>query len=69
MHVVTADQQVMRPLLTPDEAMRLPSRDALIFVAGHAPIYGRKIRYFEDPTFLARAKIAPPTNSTIDPRT
>jgi type IV secretion system protein VirD4 len=69
MHVVTADQQVMRPLLTPDEAMRLPPRDALIFVAGHAPIYGRKIRYFEDPTFLARARIAPPTHSNIDPQT
>jgi type IV secretion system protein VirD4 len=69
MHVVTADQQVMRPLLTPDEAMRLPPRDALIFVAGHAPIYGRKIRYFEDPTFLARARIAPPTHSSIDPQT
>lgn len=61
MHVVTADQQVMRPLLTPDEAMRLPPRDALIFVAGHAPIYGKKIHYFEDPTFLARARIAPPS--------
>jgi type IV secretion system protein VirD4 len=69
MHVVTADQQVMRPLLTPDEAMRLPPRDALIFVAGHAPIYGKKIHYFEDPTFLARARIAPPTNSNIDPQT
>src|SRR4029077_16853762 len=66
MHVVTSDQQVMRPLLTPDEAMRLPPRDALIFVAGHAPIYGRKIRYFEDSTFLARARMPPPTNSTRD---
>ena len=66
MHVVTADQQVMRPLLTPDEAMRLPPRDALIFVAGHAPIYGKKIRYFEDPTFLARARIAPPSMTQSD---
>lgn len=66
MHVVTADQDVMRPLLTPDEAMRLPPDDALIFVAGHAPIYGKKIRYFEDPTFLERARIAPPTRSSIE---
>lgn len=47
-----------RPLLTPDEARRLPPDDALVFVAGHAPIYGRKIKYYEDPTFSARAKIA-----------
>lgn len=60
MHVVAAEQEILRPLLTPDEAMRLPPEDSLIFVAGHAPIYGKKIRYYEDPTFSARAKIAPP---------
>jgi type IV secretion system protein VirD4 len=47
-----------RPLLTPDEARRLPPDDALVFVAGHAPIYGRKIKYYEDATFSQRAKIA-----------
>ncbi len=46
-----------RPLLTADEARRLPEDDALIFVAGNAPIYGRKIKYYEDATFLERAKI------------
>jgi type IV secretion system protein VirD4 len=46
-----------RPLLTPDEARRLPPEDALIFVAGHAPIYGRKIKYYEDAVFSERAKI------------
>lgn len=49
-----------RPLLTPDEARRLPPDDALVFVAGHPPIYGRKIKYYEDPTFSERAKIPPP---------
>lgn len=49
-----------RPLLTSDEARRLPPDDSLIFVAGHAPIYGRKIKYYEDPTFSERAKIPPP---------
>lgn len=49
-----------RPLLTPDEARRLPPDDALVFVAGHAPIYGRKIKYYEDATFSARAKVALP---------
>jgi type IV secretion system protein VirD4 len=49
-----------RPLLTPDEARRLPADDALVFVAGHAPIYGRKIKYYEDATFSERAKLPPP---------
>ena len=49
-----------RPLLTPDEARRLPPEDALVFVAGHAPIYGRKIKYYEDATFSVRAKVALP---------
>jgi type IV secretion system protein VirD4 len=56
--VQVAVSESERPLLTPDEARRLPPDDALVFVAGHAPIYGRKIKYFEDPTFSARAAIA-----------
>jgi len=62
MHVVAAEQEIMRPLLTPDEAMRLPQDDALIFVAGNPPIYGKKIRFYQDPTFLARATIPAPTH-------
>jgi type IV secretion system protein VirD4 len=49
-----------RPLVTPDEVRRLPADDALVFVSGHAPIYGKKIKYYSDPTFSARAKIVPP---------
>jgi len=68
-------QEVQRPLITADEAMRLPAavKDAndkitepghmLIFVAGHAPIYGRQILYFRDPTFQARAKVPAPKTS------
>lgn len=57
--VVVNLQDSERPLLTPDEARRLPDDDALIFVAGHPPIYGKKIRYYKDATFAARARIAP----------
>ncbi len=51
-------QEIRRPLITPDEVMRLPGpvKDAkgqitetghmLIFMAGQAPIYGRQILYF-----------------------
>ena len=65
-------QETARPLLTPDETMRLPGLvksskgevtapgDMLIFVAGQNPIYGKQILYFKDPVFSERAKIAPP---------
>ncbi len=68
-------QDVRRPLLTPDEVMRLPAPrkdakgdiieggDMLIFVAGYLPIYGRQILYFKDPTFQQRSRIAAPAIS------
>jgi type IV secretion system protein VirD4 len=67
----TSISETSRPLLTPDECMRLPglSKDAagntvpgdmLIFTAGNPPIYGRQILYFLDPVFSARAKVKAP---------
>lgn len=65
-------QEVQRPLITADEAMRLPAaiKDSndkitepghmLIFVAGHAAVYGRQILYFRDATFQVRAKVPAP---------
>ena len=74
-NISSSSQEVARPLLTPDEVMRLPAAkkdskgnvteagDMLIFVAGHAPIYGKQILYFMDPTFSERAKVAAPAQS------
>jgi type IV secretion system protein VirD4 len=64
--VMVNAQDTERPLLTPDEARRLPEDDELIFVAGHAPIYAKKIRYYDDPTFAERAAIAPPGGIRVD---
>ncbi len=58
--VTVTRQEQERPLLTPDEARRLPPDDALVFLAGHAPIYGKKIKYYQDPVFSARSKIPTP---------
>jgi type IV secretion system protein VirD4 len=63
--------ETLRPLLTPDECLRLPGLgkdasgkpvpgDMLIFTAGHPPIYGRQILYFLDPVFSKRAKFKAP---------
>jgi type IV secretion system protein VirD4 len=62
-------QETERPLLTPDEARRLPAEDSLIFVAGHPPIYAKKIVYYEDPTFSQRARVAlPASNASSEKR-
>jgi type IV secretion system protein VirD4 len=63
-----AQQQVQRRLITPDEAMRLPDDEALIFVAGHAPIRGRKIRYYEDGVLSARARLIASSHSDVPRR-
>jgi type IV secretion system protein VirD4 len=74
-HVNASVEQVERPLMTPDEVLRLrpPLKqgdgdserivapgDMLIFVAGHFPIYGKQILYFADPEFAQRATEEPP---------
>ena len=81
-HMNASLEQVERPLMTPDEVMRLrpPLKsgdgeneyiiepgDMLIFVAGHRPIYGKQILYFLDPELAKRAAEPPPVKfSTID---
>lgn len=55
--VSTSEQVVQRPLLTPDETMRLPPEDEIAFVAGHAPIYCKKIIYYKDARFIERQRM------------
>lgn len=70
-------QEIARPLLTPDECMRLPgivatpegkvldAGDMLIFAAGFSPVYGKQILYFRDPVFSKRAKIPAPETDRL----
>ncbi len=70
-------QEVQRPLLTPDEALRLPgplkdsdgkitqAGDMVVYMAGYPAIYGRQPLYFQDPVLLARAQVEAPKNSDI----
>ncbi|MCP5110422.1 MAG: type IV secretory system conjugative DNA transfer family protein, partial [bacterium] len=60
-----SQQQTRRPLLTPDETMRLPEDDALVFVAGQAPVRATKIRYFEDAELQRRAGVPAPGVSDV----
>ncbi|MFL6451381.1 MAG: type IV secretory system conjugative DNA transfer family protein [Bryobacteraceae bacterium] len=75
-HVNGSVDHVERPLMTPDEVMRLrpPQKsgdgsseqitapgDMLIFVSGHFPILGMQMLYFFDPELKRRAAIPPRT--------
>ena len=43
-----------RDLMTPDEVSHVSSERELVFVAGHRPIYGNKLRYYLQPFFIKR---------------
>jgi type IV secretion system protein VirD4 len=77
-HINASVDNVERPLMTPDEIMRLrpPKKKGsgdqerivapgqmLIFVSGHYPILGTQMLYFFDPILNERAKIPPPSTS------
>jgi len=66
--------ETARPLLTPDECMRLKGMDKtnsgriipgdmLIFVAGQPPIRGQQALYFQDQELLARARMPAPVST------
>lgn len=68
-------QDVARPLLTPDECLRMPgpkkggkdeiveAGDMVVYVAGYPAIYGKQPLYFKDPVFTARSKVKAPERS------
>ena len=71
-------QEVQRPLLTPDECLRMPGPtkdgdmitepgDMVIYVAGFPAIYGRQPLFFKDPKFLKRSRLAAPKKSDTIP--
>ena len=49
-----SEQEHGRALLTPDEILRLPYEDALLFVGGMAPYLARKVMYYTDSRFNGR---------------
>lgn len=56
-----SEELVERPLLTADEASRLPRDEMLVFNTGHPPIRAKKLRYYEMPEFKRRAAMASPS--------
>jgi type IV secretion system protein VirD4 len=75
-HINASVDHIERPLMTPDEVLRLkpPQKrgdgaqerivapgQMLVFVSGHHPILGTQMLYFLDPALNSRAELAPPT--------
>jgi len=60
----TTPAEVKRPLLTPDEVLRLPGDDALVFLSGRPPVHATRARYFEDRELLRRSRLPPARLST-----
>jgi len=71
--------EVQRPLLTPDEIMRMPGPqkdknglivkpgDMLVYCAGFPAIYGQQPLYFQEPIFQKRSEIpAPKETDTLN---
>lgn len=52
--------QMGRELMTPDEVSQMSSEKELVFVAGHRPIYGDKLRYYLQPWLLKRTEVPRP---------
>jgi type IV secretion system protein VirD4 len=61
-----SEPEVARPLITPDEVMRLGGHEALIFTSGRPAIRARKLRYYNHPFFKRRAALPPPQSDRIE---
>ncbi|MFM2415281.1 MAG: hypothetical protein RL385_4 [Pseudomonadota bacterium] len=72
--VQVSEQEISRPLLTPDECRRIPgpkkegekiveAGDMLVFVTGRRPIYGRQALFFRDLELLRRSQLPCPPSS------
>ena len=58
-----SEPETARPLITPDEAMRMAANEALIFASGTPAIRASKLRYYADPLFKAHAGVPAPGTS------
>jgi len=58
-----SEPEVARPLITPDEVMRLGGNEALIFTSGRPAIRARKLRYYNEPAYKRFTEIPPPAAS------
>jgi type IV secretory pathway TraG/TraD family ATPase VirD4 len=61
--VSESEQEFARPLLTPDEVLRLPFDEAILLVSGMPPYRAKKLMYYLDRRFSGRAGLPPPDSA------
>jgi hypothetical protein len=66
--VSEGEQEFARPLLMPDEVLRLPYDQAIVTVAGAPPYRGKKLMYYLDPRFTPRVNGLHPPDSPREQR-
>ena len=59
-HRSTTVTNISRPLITPDEVMRMNDDDQIVFMKGLKPIYCRRLNYRDFQETLEDSKIKPP---------
>lgn len=64
-NVSTSINKTERELMTAAEFLAMNPDDMVLFVAGIAPIFGRKIKYYEDPAMDVRSKMPAPAKSDV----
>jgi len=63
--VSESDQR--RALLLPQELLLLPEKDLIVLRSGIPPVYGKKIRYYQEKDMLALTNLQAPAMPTIRP--
>jgi type IV secretion system protein VirD4 len=61
----TSMQEVKRDLLTPSEVTQIPANVEIVFIAGHPPIWGKKIKHWKEPIFKKRLQDPPKQSDKI----
>lgn len=64
-HVNKTEHEIKRLLLTPDELMRMPSNESIIFKNGMRAIHGEKVMFWQDPIFKERSNYSAPIRSDV----
>ncbi len=59
-------QEVAKALLSPEDVMKLPYTDAILFISGKKPYLAKKNVFYDDPRFKEKVKMSPPTRFDLE---
>lgn len=59
-------QEVGKALLSPEDVMKLPYTDAILFISGQKPYLAKKNVFYDDPRFKDKVKMKPPVHFDLE---